>query len=117
MATVDAWARPGISGGNSGVFFVLNNPTSHEDKILQAKSDVADAVELHLTIMEGDVMKMTPQEFVEVPANSTVEFAPGGLHVMLIGLTEDIDVGDSFVVMLEFENHDPIQFEATVLEP
>jgi hypothetical protein len=113
----NAWARPGISGGNGGAFFTINNPTSSGDKIIQVKSDVADAVELHQTTMEDDVMKMTPQEFVDVPANSTVEFAPGGLHVMLIGLTDDLAVGDKFQVLLEFEDHAPIQFDVTVLEP
>lgn len=117
LVVADAWARPGIAGGNGGVFLSLNNPTSTGDKLIQAKSDVADAVELHQTTMENDVMKMTPQEFVDVPANSTVEFAPGGLHVMLIGLHNDLSVGDMFQVTLEFENHDPIQFDVTVAEP
>lgn len=117
LVVKDAWARPGISGGNGGVFFTLKNPTSSVDKIIHADSIVAEAVELHQTTMDDGVMKMSPQEFVEVPAKSTVEFAPGGLHVMLIGLAEDLAVGDTFQVTLEFQNHDPIQMNVTVLEP
>jgi len=63
------------------------------------------------------VMKMTPQEVVEIPADTTLEFAPGGLHVMLIGLVDDLAVGDTFQVTLEFENHAPIQLDVQVLEP
>lgn len=113
----DPWARPGISGGNSGVFFSVDNSSSDVDKLLRATSDVADAVELHQTTMEDGVMKMTPQKFVEIPAGSTVDFAPGGLHVMLIGLVDDLAVGDTFQITLEFDKHAPIQLVVTVSEP
>ena len=113
----DVWARPGLSGGNSGIFFTLDNSTSNSDKIILATSEIADAVEIHQTTMENDVMKMTPQEFVDIPADSTVNFSPGGLHVMLIGLVDDLAVGDTFQVTLEFENHAPIQLDVTVSEP
>lgn len=113
----DAWSRPAIADGNGGVFFTLDNQTDAGDKLVLATSDVADVVELHKTTMEDGVMKMTPQEFVDLPINSTVAFAPGGLHVMLIGLKNELSVGDTFQVTLEFENHEPIQIDVTVREP
>ncbi|MCB2179954.1 copper chaperone PCu(A)C [bacterium] len=117
LVVKDVWARPGIAGGNSAVFFTIDNQSAVSDNLVLAASDVANAVELHKTTMEDGVMKMTPQEFVPIPAEYTVMFAPGGLHVMLIGLVDDLSVGDTFQVTLEFENHAPVQLDVTVQEP
>ena len=96
------WARPGLAGGNSAVYFVIDNSTAGEDVLLSASSDVAQAVELHMSMMEGDAMQMKMQQYVPIPAGKT-EFKPGGLHVMLIGLNSDLNIGDSFTVILNFE--------------
>jgi copper(I)-binding protein len=86
----DIWARPGLAGGNGGVL------------LLSASSDVADAVELHKTVMQGDNMQMIQQMNVPVPTGETV-FKPGDLHVMLIGLKNDLKAGDTFSVTLNFQ--------------
>ena len=117
LTVSDVWARPGIAGGNSGVFFTIDNPSGEPDRLLSAESDAADAVELHQTTMVDDVMKMTPQEFVDIPANGQVIFQPGDLHVMLIGLHNQLNAGDSFELILTFENAGEITLTATVQEP
>lgn len=94
----DAWARPGLAGGNSAVFFVIENP-GQADSLLSASGEVAEAVELHMTMMQDGNMQMMHQMNVPVPTGETV-FAPGGLHVMLIGLKNDLKVGDTFSVTL-----------------
>jgi copper(I)-binding protein len=58
MKVVDAWSRPGLHQGNSGVFFVIENATPGDDTLLYADSEVASAVEIHRTVQEGEVMKM-----------------------------------------------------------
>jgi copper(I)-binding protein len=102
MKVVDAWSRPGLHQGNSGVFFVIENATPGDDTLLYADSEVASAVEIHRTVQEGEVMKMVFQESVPVPARSQVEFKPGDLHVMLIGLVRDLAPGDTFNLTLHF---------------
>ena len=97
----DIWARPGLAGGNGGVFFVIDNPGA-ADLLLSASSDVADAVELHKTVMQGDNMQMVQQMNVPVPTGETV-FKPGDLHVMLIGLKNDLKAGDTFTLTLNFQ--------------
>ena len=112
----DVWARQGLAEGNTGVFFVIDNPPGEDDRLLFAASDIAAAVELHKTTMEDGVMKMTPQEYVPVPAGEQVVFKPGDLHVMLIGLSRDLRVGDNFQLTLTFENAGEIQLAVTVQE-
>ena len=111
----DIWARPGLAEGNTGIFFVIDNPST-EDFLLSASSDVAGAVELHKTIMEDGTMKMVHQMNVPVPTGETV-FKPGDLHVMLIGLNNDLKPGDEFPVTLNFENAGEKTLNVVVREP
>lgn len=98
------WARPAANGDNGAIYFMIENGTAQDDALLAVQSDVAATVELHMSTMEGDHMSMHQQDTVTVPAGEAVEFAPGGLHVMLIGLTRELKAGDTFDVNLEFEN-------------
>ena len=101
LQATDLWARPGLAQGNSAIFLIIDNPGG-EDRLASAESDVAEAVELHRTIMQDGVMSMEQQTMVAVPTGKT-EFEPGGLHIMLIGLKRDLVAGDSFDVTLNFE--------------
>jgi copper(I)-binding protein len=117
LSISDVWARPGTVDNNSAVYFVIDNPTATEDVLLSASSTVAKAVELHESMMDGDVMKMVPQENVPVPTGGEVQFKQGGLHVMLIGLTQDLNPGDHFTVNLKFENAGEMALDVEVKEP
>ena len=112
----DIWARPGLAGGNSAVYFVIHNETAGTDTLLSASSDVAGAVELHMTSMQNGNMQMMHQQEVPVPTGKT-EFKPGGLHVMLIGLNQDLNPGDMFSLTLDFVTAGVIPLEVTVSEP
>ncbi len=112
----DIWARPALADGNSAVYFVIENGTAQADTLLSASSDVANAVELHMTKMEDSNMQMMPQSEVPVPSGET-RFEPGGLHVMLIGLKQDLKPGDSFIVVLDFATAGEMPLEVTVREP
>ena len=112
----DVWARPGLAGGNSAVFFVIENGTAGTDSLLSASSEVASAVEMHMTIMQDGNMQMVYQQEVPVQMGRT-EFRPGGLHVMLIGLNRDLNPGDTFSVTLDFATAGSIPLDVTVSEP
>ena len=99
----NAWARPAKFGDNGAAYFVIENGTSQEDRLLSAQTDIASAVEMHLSQMEGDHMSMHQQEAVTLPAGETVEFSPGGLHIMLVGLMGDLQNGETFNIKLTFE--------------
>jgi copper(I)-binding protein len=117
LAVTDVWARPGIAEGNTGVFFVIDNPAGEADRLLSASSDIAEAVELHQTTMNDGVMQMTHQEYVDIPAGEQVIFKPGDLHVMLIGLHQQLNPGDSFDLTLNFEIAGEYTLAVTVQEP
>ena len=113
----DVWARTGTQGGNGAVYFVIQNHDTDMDELIGVVSDVADAVEVHESKMEGDVMMMNHVGSVTLEPSQKVEFMPGGLHVMLIGLKQDLKAGDEIEVTLHFKNSADIIVIATVKEP
>ncbi len=102
----DAWARSGAMGGNSAAYLTLVNGAGREDELLGASSDVADAVEIHLSQAGADgMMQMIPQKSVAIRAGGKLELKPGGYHIMLIGLKQDLAAGGSIALTLHFKNY------------
>ena len=98
-----AWSRATPPGGETGAaFLTVVNTGSTDDSLDAAAADVAKTVELHSHIMEGNIMKMRAVPSIPVAAASTVTLAPGGYHVMLIGLNQPLHAGDHFPVTLTF---------------
>lgn len=112
----DAWARTATQGMNSAVYFVIQNYNTEVDELTGVVSNVAEAVEIHESKMEGDVMTMNRVESVAVEPSVKVEFLPGGYHVMLIGLKQNLEVGDEIEVTLQFRNSPDITVKATIRE-
>ena len=115
LSIEDPWARPGFQGDNSAVYLVINNATDQGDGLIGASSDVAAATEIHLSKMDAEgTMSMERQDLVGIPANEVVELAPGGLHVMLVDLVKDLNVGDTFDLILEFQRAGDVVVEVEV---
>jgi periplasmic copper chaperone A len=113
----DAWSRPGMAGGNSAVYFVIENQGS-EDTLLSAQTDAAAVTELHMTRMNDEGhMSMNMQEKIDIPANENLDFKPGGLHVMLINLNNDLQPGQTIVVRLNFEKAGEVTLDVPIREP
>ncbi len=118
MSIHDAWIRPSTMGNNSAAYFIIENGTGMDDTLLSVDSDIASATEVHLSmVMDGGVMSMQQQESVPVPTSEKVEFKPGGLHVMFVGLTQDLKVGDTITLTLNFENAGTRIVEVPIREP
>ena len=48
----DAWARPGVAGGNSAIYFVVDNTGGQADQLVGASGEVAESLELHRSQMD-----------------------------------------------------------------
>jgi hypothetical protein len=99
------WARPSLGASpNGAAYLIVKNNGKEADRLLSVSGDVAGRVELHATLMDGDVMRMRPvKDGVEIPPGQSVEIVPGGLHIMLMGLAAPLKEGDSFPLSLQFE--------------
>ena len=96
------------------VYFTIRNTGKQDDELVSASSVVADAVELHKSEMQNGVMTMQPVASILVAAGGSVEFQPGGYHVMLIGMRHDLNAGDRFDVTLNFKVAGAITVEVEV---
>jgi copper(I)-binding protein len=105
------------NGVNSAAYMVIANSSSAPDFVISATTDVAETVELHTVEMNDGVMQMRQVEQIEVPANGQVELKPGGFHVMLLGVQQNLNPGDTVSLTLTLQNAGDIQVEATVREP
>jgi copper(I)-binding protein len=109
-----AWMRPSAMGENGSVYFELHNHGSTPDEITSITSDVAEAVEMHESKMEGDVMKMEMLTSLPVGSYADIAFKPAGLHVMLVNLKQDFKLDDEFQIVLHFKTHGDITVHVIV---
>ncbi len=90
----------------------------NDDHLVGAEVTICDRVELHETTIDGQgVMSMQHIKQIDVANGATVRFEPGGLHLMCLGLKEELKIGDQILIGLSFANSDDIQVEAEILEP
>ena len=101
----DPWVRATVSAQKAtGAFMQI---TSAQDaRLVEARSPVAGVVEVHEMVMEKDVMKMRAVKGLDLPAGKTVELKPGGYHVMLMDLKEQMKEGATVPVTLVIEGKD-----------
>jgi copper(I)-binding protein len=100
----ETWARPASIGENGAVYFVIQNDTTSDDALISVSTDIASAAEAYMSMMNDQgVVSMKMQEAVQIPASVSVTFKPGGLHIMLVDLKQNLKVGDTFTLILTSE--------------
>lgn len=117
VAVKDPWVRATVPQQKAtGAFMQLE--TRQATRLIEARSPVAGVVEIHEMKMENNVMKMRQVDGLDVPAGKAVDLKPGGYHVMLMDLKEQMKEGASVPVTLVFEGADKkretVEVKATV---
>ncbi|MFB0834729.1 copper chaperone PCu(A)C [Arthrobacter halodurans] len=98
----DAWVKS-VDGGMTGAFAVLRNSGDTAAVLVAASADAAERVELHeMAGSAGSATMREKEDGIAVPAGGQTQLAPGGLHLMLMGLTDPLAPGDSLRITLEY---------------
>jgi copper(I)-binding protein len=99
------WARSTPSSSQNGaVYLTIHNQGTQADRLLSAQTPQAARTQLHRSKMNNGVMQMREEVGgVALAAGQTVTFAPGGLHVMLMGLAQPLKSGTHFPLTLHFD--------------
>lgn len=109
IMVMDGYARATFAMAKTGaVYFTLHNQKSSDVKLTAVQVDpaVANEAQIHTTEMNGDVMKMREMtEGVMVTGNDMVSFKPGGYHIMLLGLSKGLEVGNEIELTLIFDDN------------
>ena len=117
VSVIDAWARKSASpNNNSAAYLKINNPTQKQITIIGASAPmVANNVELHKSFVdERGISRMVSIDKIVVPAESSVELSPGGIHIMLFDLKRQLVENDTFQLTLSVSESKPIVTEVTV---
>lgn len=110
-----AWAPASAGAARAGaVYMEIRNRGAGADRLIGASSPAAAAAELHTHVATGDVVRMRRLDGVDVPAGGAVRFAPGGRHVMLIGLRRKLTAGGRLSLTLVFDKAGPVAVEVEV---
>lgn len=99
---------------NSAAFMTLMNHSDIEHAVVAAESPVANVVELHTHTEEKGMMKMRRIDKISVPGKNKTVLQPGGLHIMLIGLKQELVPGEKVSLTLKFEDGSHKKIEAPV---
>jgi copper(I)-binding protein len=100
----DAWARATVKGQMAtGAFMTL---TAHDGtKLVGVSTPVAGVAQVHEMKMEAGVMKMAEVKGgLDLPAGKPVALKPGGYHVMLMDLKEQLVKDSSVPLTLTFKD-------------
>ncbi|MDT8304786.1 MAG: copper chaperone PCu(A)C [Anaerolineae bacterium] len=112
------WGRESPSMAQNSAFYMeLRNEGDGGDALIGVQSEACSRVELHESSMDDNgVMRMAPVPGgrIPLPAGAAVSLAPGGLHVMCLGVTEPFALGETIVLTLEFAEHEPLEVEAEI---
>jgi copper(I)-binding protein len=105
LQVLDTWASPTPGGVDvSAGYLTIANEGENGDRLISASSPRAARVEIHEMLMDGAVMQMRQVTALEVAPGERIELAPGGRHLMFIGVTQPFAEGEEIPVQLTFEN-------------
>ena len=99
----DPWVRSTVPQQKASGLFAQITSTAG-GKLVSATSPVAGVVEIHEMKMEGDTMRMRAIDALDLPPGKTVELKPGGYHVMLMDLKQQLKAGETVPVTLVIQN-------------
>lgn len=116
----DPWVRATTGTKDpsmSAAFMVLDNDGDQEVTVTGASSPVTDMVELHeMALVDGQSVMQEVQGGITLAPGRGQLLQPGGMHVMLMGLNEELAPGDEVDLTLELSDGSSIQVSAPVKE-
>lgn len=103
VAVESPWVRASVPQQQAtGAFMRLTART--DLRLVAARSDVAASTEVHEMTTQGQMMRMREVAAVALPRGRSVALAPGGYHIMLIGLKRPLVAGEQVPITLVLED-------------
>lgn len=110
-----AWVAEALPGQSmTAAYMTISSEGDVEEELVSVESDVAENLELHEMVQQGEMMRMRKVDSIVIGPGEEVAVEPGGLHIMLIGLTREIKEGDTVELNLIFESGATLTVSAPV---
>lgn len=104
--------------GIAAIYLYILNHNPGDERLVSVESDAAERVEIHATEVDANgiaTMRHLP-DGITIPPGESVELEPGGLHIMMLGLTEEYEVGDTIPIRLILDAWIPIDLQVEVVD-
>ena len=85
-------------------YALLMNHSDSTQTLVSVSSDAFARVEMHKSVIENDVAKMRKQKALTIPPHGSLQLEQGGLHLMLMQPSGQLNVGDEVTLEFNFEN-------------
>jgi copper(I)-binding protein len=117
----DLWVKSSemsTRGGMTAVYGTLTNDSSQDVVLVGGATDIAGVVEVHeMSMIGGEMMMQEIDGGLVIPAGKSIVLEPGGNHLMLMMLTDDLEAGEEISVTFDFDGAEDITIDGIVAKP
>ena len=111
----DAWMRATAPGQKTAAgYMIIRNKSAQPERLVGGSSRAAAKLETHVSIQDGDIMRMREVKAYDIPAKGSFELKPNGSHLMLVDLKQPLKEGDKVPVVLKFEKSGEVKVDFEV---
>lgn len=114
LVAENAWIRAAPGSQSAAAYLRLRNVSSAAVTVTAVSSPVASHVMVHESTVQAGQSRMRPRPQLLIAAGQTVELRPGGLHVMLEGLSQPLTVGQSVPLIITSADGSSLRVMASV---
>ena len=89
---------------NASGYFKIKNNSSIRETLISVSSKISFRTELHEMKVENNIMKMKKlSKGLFIPAKEEVLLKPGGIHIMLLDLKNEIKLNERYEITMNFK--------------
>ncbi len=109
------WSRATTPGAKIAAgYMVIRNKSASPDRLIGASSPLAARIETHITVKDGDILRMREAKGYDVPAKGSYELKPGGAHLMFVDIERPFKEGEKIPLTLRFERAGEVRVQLEV---
>jgi len=111
----DAWMRATAPGQKTAAgYMTIRNTSARPERLVGGASEAAAKVGTHVSIKDGEIMRMREVKGYDIPAKGTFELKPNGAHLMLVDLKKPLKEGEKVPVVLKFDKSGEVKVDFEV---
>ena len=111
----DPWIRATAPGQRTAAgYMTIRNQSAQPERLIGGSSPVAGKVQTHVSIKDGDIMRMREVKAYDIPPKGTFELKPNGSHLMLVDIKRPLKEGEKVPVLLKFEKSGEVKVDFEV---
>ena len=115
ITVIDGYIREMPPGQDvTAAFMTLKNSTLGLCRLTMASSVIAEKTEIHGHFYKDGMMSMRPVDGLDIPPKKSISLKPGGYHLMLFGLKEELKKNAQHEITLNFLGCPTLTFNADV---